>query len=169
MQNDILSAKAGDKNAFVRLMEQNKLALYRAAKSILNNDDDAADAMQDTVLAAWKNIGALKNPALFKTWLTRICITQCYQILRKNKRIVLTEFVPEDTYTVNRDNAIDVSAAMSQLADNDKLLLTLFYLEDFSIKDISSMLRITEASVRTRLTRARQRFKLEYEKGGQHA
>ena len=65
---------AGDADAFLELMEKNSLAMYKVARGILDNDEDAADAMQDTILTCFEKIHTLKNPEYFKTWMIRILI-----------------------------------------------------------------------------------------------
>ena len=70
-------AKKGDADAFVKLMEENKMAMYKVAKSYLRNEEDVADAMSETVLAAFEHIKELRRPEYFKTWLIRILINQC--------------------------------------------------------------------------------------------
>jgi len=57
--------------------------MYRTAIAILANEEDAGDAMQDTILSCWEKIGTLKKAQYFKTWLTRILINHCYDILRQ--------------------------------------------------------------------------------------
>ncbi|MEW9077257.1 hypothetical protein [Terrisporobacter glycolicus] len=61
MENLIKKAKKGDEQAFFNLMEINKISLYKAGRAILNNDEDVADAIQETVIAAYRNIKSLKN------------------------------------------------------------------------------------------------------------
>ena len=158
----IRKAQRGEKDAFVSLIESYKTSLYRAAKAILKNDEDVADAMQDTVLEAWKSIKSLQKPEYFKTWLTRILIYKCYTILRRQKTIAPTEFVPELGEETNNDDTIDIAQAMQKLAENDRLILTLFYMDDLSTKQIAQMLSLSEAAVRTRLSRSRDRFKGAY-------
>ena len=58
---------SGDADAFLELMEKNSLAMYKVARGILDNDEDAADAMQDTILTCFEKIHTLKNPEYFKT------------------------------------------------------------------------------------------------------
>ena len=67
---------------FVRQISESEKSLYRVAKSILKNDEDCADAIQNAVLKAFRNIGTLKQEKYFRTWLTRILINECYQIMR---------------------------------------------------------------------------------------
>ena len=76
MENLIKKAKKGDEEAFFKLIEINKNSLYKAGKSILNNDEDVADAIQETVISAYRNIKSLKDNSYFKTWLTKILINK---------------------------------------------------------------------------------------------
>ena len=83
MKNLVKRAQAGNKEAFITLMEEHKQALYKIAVSMLKNDADAADAMQDTVLSSFENLQGLRQPEFFKTWLTRILINHCNRILKE--------------------------------------------------------------------------------------
>ena len=75
---------SGDADAFLELMEKNSLAMYKVARGILDNDEDAADAMQDTILTCFEKIHTLKNPEYFKTWMIRILINECNKIYAQN-------------------------------------------------------------------------------------
>ena len=88
-------AIAGDGEAFTQLMEGQKQTLYKVARSYLHSDADAADAMGDTVLACWEKLPQLRQPAYFRTWLTRILIRKCQDILRQRRRVVPLEGAPE--------------------------------------------------------------------------
>lgn len=69
--------------------------MYKVAKAILKNDDDVADAMQETILTCWEKIDSLKKEDYFKTWMIRILINQCNSIYRKRKKLVLDERIPK--------------------------------------------------------------------------
>lgn len=86
---------SGDANAFLELMEKNSLAMYKVARGILDNDEDAADAMQDTILTCFEKIHTLKNPEYFKTWMIRILINECNKIHRHYKNFSRAEELPE--------------------------------------------------------------------------
>ena len=88
MKNLVKRAQAGNKEAFILLMEEHKQALYKIAVSMLKNDADAADAMQDTVLSSFENLQGLRQPEFFKTWLTRILINHCNRILKERGKMV---------------------------------------------------------------------------------
>lgn len=83
----IKKARKHDKAAFQQLMEQEGKAMYKVAKTILKNDDDVADAMQETALACWEKLDTLKKDRYFRTWLTRILINNCNAICRQRARM----------------------------------------------------------------------------------
>ena len=79
-------AKEGDKVAFSELIEEKKFKLYKTAKAILKDEDDVCDAIQDCLISVYKNINSLQNNEYFDTWMTRILINKCYDIINKNKK-----------------------------------------------------------------------------------
>lgn len=76
-------AKKGDSDVFCRLMDMQTQSMYKIARSYLGNDEDAADAIQDTILSCYENLLSLKNNKYFQTWLTRILINKCKDMLHK--------------------------------------------------------------------------------------
>ena len=74
MEKLVQKAKQHDKIAFTVLIEQNTKSMYKVAKAILKNDEDVADALQDTILTCWEKIGTLEKNEFLKTWLIRILI-----------------------------------------------------------------------------------------------
>lgn len=161
MPDLIKQAQKGDGEAFIALMEENKQALYKAAKAILVNDEDVADAMQDTVLAAYQNIARLKKPQYFKTWLTRILINKCCSIRKKNLRCISTEVLPEQAET-DKDIEAFSGDTLKDLSGNYRLVLNLYYGMGFSVKEIAGMLKLNENTVKTRLFRGREAAKQAY-------
>ena len=89
----ITEAKNGDKEAFVRLIRMNKQSLYKTAWIYLRDEQDIADALQNTILSCYENIQRLRESKYFKTWLMRILINECKDILRqKNHAAELDDF-----------------------------------------------------------------------------
>lgn len=158
-------AAAGDKEAFIELMERCKLSLLGVARSILRNEDDVADAMQETVLNAFEKLPGLRKPAYFKTWLTRILINNCYDLLRQKQTEPLEDSLPEQGQELDLDESMDVQSVLEKVSDSDRLLLTLFYVEDLSQRQIAAVLGVTENAVKQRLARAKRHFRQKYEKG----
>ncbi len=87
METFLQRARAGDGEAFIQLMEENKTGMYKVARAYLSCDADVADAMQQTILDCFEKLGTLRSEAYFKTWLMRILINNCKDILRQNRRV----------------------------------------------------------------------------------
>lgn len=167
MKNLVKKAQRGDKEAFVSLMELNKQAMYKAAVGILKNDSDAADAMQDTTLTCYEKLGSLKNPDLFKTWMTRILINHCMRILKEHKKMVSIQEYQENTMsreepqTVQTENQ-EFFRLLNQMEEQYRVILTLYYVEEFSVREIGMILEMKENTVKTRLSRGRRLFQKLY-------
>ena len=163
MERLVRKAQRGDKNAFMALIEQNQLALYRAAKAILHREEDVEDAVQEAICKAFYKLSDLRQPKYFKTWLTRILINCCYDLLRQQKGLVPLEILPEEGVSEERETSLDVQQVLRDLGENDRLVLTLYYLNDISVKDIAGMLAISEGAVKQRLSHGRKKFRQVYE------
>ncbi len=159
----VRSAKRGDPNAFVELMELHKAVMYRTAVSILHNDADAADAMQDTILRCWQGIHDLQKPQYFKTWMTRILINCCKDIIRKNQHTVYLEsYDAVETGSDTRLEDRQIQECIDALSENYRLIFTLYYLQGLTVKEIASLLSMKENTVKTRLARGRNEFRKIY-------
>ena len=95
--NEILirKAKKGDKDAFCRLIDENVQSMYKVAAAYLKNDEDVADAIQDTILSCYENLKSLKQNRYFKTWMIRILINKCKDMIQKKKLVTYTDQMPE--------------------------------------------------------------------------
>jgi len=160
----VKQAKNGDADAFVQLMEQNRQNMYKVAICYVNNPEDAADIIQDTVLTAFEKIRDLKQPRYFKTWLTRILMNKCKDFLDKRSWEVAFGELPETAYS---DTALDnllyeelIQAVEEQYRD----ILVLHYVKGFKSKEIAEVLGMKDATVRTRLRRGRENLCQVYEK-----
>lgn len=137
--------------------------LYSTAKTILQNDQDCADAIQETIVKAFSKIDTLKNERFAKTWLIRILINECYTLLRKSSKLISLEDIGEMTELAadEKDDYSDLYRAVTSLKQELRLPVILYYIEDFSIKEIAQILEITEGAVQKRLARARRKLKCE--------
>ena len=152
-------AKQGNTEAFSELIHENKLSMYKVAKAMLGRECDVEDAIQNTIINSYKNIKNLKKEKFFKTWLIRILINECNEILRKNKRVIsFDESVRDERYNDSYEN-MDLTNAINCLGKEFKVTTILFYFEDMSIKEISKFLEIPEGTIRSRLTRAREKLR----------
>ena len=126
--------------------------LYSTAKTILINDQDCADAIQETIVKAFSKIGTLRNDKYAKT---------CYTLLRKSSKLVSLEGMSEMTEieTDQRTDYSDLYRAVNSLKEELRMPVILYYIEDFNIKEIAQILEITEGAVQKRLARARGKLK----------
>ena len=159
MTDLVKRSKKGDKEAFAQLIDQNRQMLYNTALLVLRQEDDALDALQDAILACWENLPSLRKDRYFKTWLVKILLNKCRDVQRGKSHFAYVEELPESGDEPDWDTSMDVRWTMDKLGENDQLLLSLFYYDDFSVRQIADALSLSEGAVRTRLTRSRERFK----------
>ncbi len=135
--------------------------MYHVAKTLLYNDADCADAIQEAIVKAFTNLHNLRKDSYAKTWLIRILINECYAIMRREKRIVSLEgYQREDTGKETEDYS-DLYEAIRQLPQEIRICVTLYYLEGYSVKETAKLLEITESAVKNRLARARAKMRSE--------
>lgn len=156
----IKKAQKGDKDAFVQLMERHKQDLYRTAKSYLRSDEDAADAIQETILSCYEHIADLREVKYFKTWLIRILINNCKDILKK-KESLLEEF-PEQEDPHNPYQNVEFEELMDMVDEKYRIVMTLYYAEGFTTKEIAQILDVSENTIKTRLARGREKLSRKY-------
>jgi RNA polymerase sigma-70 factor (ECF subfamily) len=155
LEDDVILAREGDREAFIRLIQRLEMNMYRVARAIVKRDEDCADAIQETILKAYQSVRTVREPAYFKSWLLRILINECNQILRRQKRMVLTEPDPALSASSSEYDMVDVKEAVDRLEDTLRMVVTLYYFEDLPLRQIAELLETTEGTVKSRLHRAR--------------
>ena len=153
----IKKAKQGFVNEIGTIILENMQTLYRVAFSILRTEDEINDAISNTTVIVFEKIHTLKNEEYFKTWLTRIIINECYKIYNQNKKIIYLENYDQEKLTYN-DTYVDddIKNVIKNLDKDLKQIVILYYFEDFSVKEISKIIKIPEGTVKSRLSRARK-------------
>lgn len=163
MQKLIKKALAGDKDAFVALIEKNKLQMYKIARCYLISEEDIGDALQETILSCYKNLHTLKKPAFFKTWMIRILINQCKDILRCNQKSIRVVMECTDIVTEKfDDHLIEFWDIINRLDEKYRAIIVLRYVYGFRIREISEILELNENTVATRLRRGKVFLKKAY-------
>jgi len=150
-------AKAGDKNAFMVLVDTMKLQLYRTALIKLGNEHDALDAVQEALYKAFSNIKNLRQTCFFKTWLIRILINECYNIQQYNRKVVPLDdsfYNPEHRQENKSVESIDIQNLTGKLDEIYKEVIDLRYNHDLKFDDIAVILDIPVGTVKSRLNRA---------------
>ncbi len=156
----VKKAMQKDPDAFTELMQLHLKDMYRTALAILMNDEDAADAIQDTILACWEKLDRMKKPQYFKTWMTRILINNCYKIRKAAKNTgTLDECAEPAAYD---EYNLELKEALASLDEKYRVAMTLFYSEGYSIDEIAKILKIPKSTVQTRLHRGRKKLARDY-------
>ncbi len=164
--NDIIKkAQHGDKQAFSQLVHLHMQTMYKTAWAYLGNDEDAADVIQETILACYEKLDTLRHPRYFKTWLTRILINKCKDFLKLRSRQTLTEIFSEPSYEENGFHECEWKEVLSCLDEKYRIVLALYYGQRMNVKEIAALLDLKENTVMTRLARAREKLRREYEGG----
>ncbi|WP_179035741.1 sigma-70 family RNA polymerase sigma factor [Paenibacillus sp. URB8-2] len=156
IEQEVRLAKQGDREAFIRLMRQIEQGLYNTARAMVKKDEDIADALQETILKAYKSLDTLREPGFFKTWVYRILINECNSILKRRSRSVTMEALPETQDTSDNMASVELRMAVDKLEDQQRIVVVLYYYQDMPLKQVADMLQISESAVKTRLYRARK-------------
>lgn len=144
----------GDEQAFLSIMHEHKLSLYKTALAYLKNKDEAIEAIQEVTFRAYQNIKTLREPSYVKTWLIRIMINYCQDYIKKNNRVTLDDEYISQLGTSEDYNYIEIEEALSRLDDTQRQLLHLKYFHDIKIKEIAIMWNRPEGTVKTWLNKA---------------
>ncbi|MFI3212352.1 MAG: sigma-70 family RNA polymerase sigma factor [Eubacteriales bacterium] len=168
MEEYVRQAQNGDKQAFVVLIEQMKQDMYKIAISYLHHDEDAADAIQETILKCYEKLITLKEPTYFKTWLIRILINQCIEIQRGQKRYGakenLQELLSGEEMIHKQGESEEFKKFIHDMREKYSIILILYYGKELKIYEIAKILGISENTVKTRLARGRKEYKKQYVK-----
>ncbi len=165
MEEIIEKAKKGDNQAFTVLITNMQSELYKIAKLRLKSDDDINEAVQETIIKAYSSIKKLKNNQYFKTWIIKILINECNSIYQKNKKNQFEEYDENINIYENIDNInqkiseLDFFILIENLKYEEKIAITLYYLEGLSTKEISKILKQPEATIKTRISRSKEKIK----------
>ena len=150
-----------DKETFCAQVIRHQEAMFRAAKAILKQDEDAEDAVQEAICAAFAARDGLRDVGKFKPWILRILTNKCYDAYRKKRPPVELEeaqdYLPS-AGPVPTDRLTLWQAVMS-LSDDLRAAVTLYYYDGLSVREIGTVLGISEAAVKTRLSRGRERLR----------
>ena len=166
-------ACGSDASAFETIMRRHNRLLYRTARSILRNDAEAEDAVQEGYLRAFQSLSMFRAESSLATWLTRIVINEALARLRKRKRQVDST---GDSNVINLEEHLDMACSESQtpemaamrtqtrelleqkideLPSGFRTVFVMRAIEELSVEETAACLGIPEATVRTRFFRAR--------------
>lgn len=151
---------------FCSQVERNKTALYRLARSILHNDEDAKDAVAEAVCKAYASLGSLRDAARFKPWILRIAANEAYAIVSRSRRLISLEDYGQEIAAPDmlQGRTDSLWPYVQALPDSLRAPVVLFYYDGFSVREIAAILGLKEGAVKTRLSRGRQALKQMLEK-----
>lgn len=165
--------KNGEEKAFTELILAMKNELYRIGKTRLSDDNDISDAIQETMINAYKHLKKLKDDTNFKSWIIKILINECNKIYkRKGKKEKIFEKITKEEILKTVDNSInsinsklDFELLIEKLNYEEKLIVTLYYNSKYSCNEIAQILNMNINTVKSKLTRAKEKVKKYYEGG----
>ena len=156
---------------FEELAKSMERDLYLTCYGMLGHREDAADALQETMLRAWKGFHGFRGQAQWKTWFHRIAVNVCIDMLRKRKPETSLEVMQEDGFDP-RDEHANVSAdvekaerraklreAIQRLDEKDRTLIVLRDVRGMAYDELARVLRLPQGTVKSRLNRAREKLK----------
>ena len=160
---------AGDRDAFGVLVHKYQDMVYTYAFQKVRNEADAQDIAQEVFLRAYRRLFKLRQPHLFRSWLYTIMSNECNRwlerVMKKRRREVILEEAAEETLKIESPHAVpvegwqvDLEQAISALPDENRVAVSMFYMGDCTLKEISEFLGVSVNTVKGKLHRARQQL-----------
>lgn len=160
-KDDIIEkAKLGDTVALSLLIDDHKSLAYNLAFRILKNHNDSKDVVQDSFIKVLEKIQQFQYKAKFSTWLYRIVLNEALKKKHDNKRKAIVPLnTSVDMPTVDEAEDPSIDSALETLTEKEKLVITLFYLAEKSIKEINEITGLSISNIKILLHRARLQLK----------
>lgn len=160
---------AGHPGAFQRIYEKYYDRTFQIARGILMDSEEAADTVQEIFTLVYRNLPRFDRRSKFSTWLYRVAVNRSIQQARSNRgrsRLVSLSEAQDAAIPFTEPTIQDprIQSAMRELSPQDRALLTLFYWEELSLREIADSIGLNPNAAKTRLFRARERFKQIYER-----
>lgn len=156
MDELIQKAKQKDPDAFEELIRLHMQSMYKVARAYLASEQDVADAIQETILVCYEKLPCLKHNQYFKTWMTKILMRKCCDILKSEKIIDFSSEIAEQPFWEKAFDELEWKEVIQLLDEKYRLIMVLYYVEDFQTGEIAQILDMNENTVRTRLKRGRK-------------
>ncbi len=171
MKNDVKDlvqrVRNGEGDAFGELMDLHMQSMYKTAWAYLKNNEDAADVIQDTILTCYEKLHTLKKEKYFKTWLTRILINKCKDMIRQKSKVLLTDSFLGEAFIVpyeeNGYTDCEWKELLNVLDVKYQEIIILYYGQGFKVAEIARLLDMNKNTVMTRISRARKLLEKEYQ------
>ena len=157
-------------NAYSFLVERYKHMVFTLTLRIVKNREEAEEVAQDVFVKAYKNLENFKGDSKFSTWIYKIAYFASLDVIKRNKRQVKTEDI-DSLYDGNLENVQDalkdlhekdrkkvINEAILKLNEEERIILTLFYFEELSIKEISKVVNLSDDNIKVKLFRSRKKL-----------
>jgi RNA polymerase sigma factor (sigma-70 family) len=167
IHHDLVEAcKRGEQSAFRLLYQKYVKAMYNTARRMLVDEDIATDAVQDAFVTAFQKIHQYEGTATFGSWLKRITINQCLDVLKKNKRLPMEkmeEHTPEpidimEDFEWESHQIESIRKCMEQLSEGYRLVLSMYLFEGYDHAEIGEVLGINENTSKSQYHRAKKKL-----------
>ncbi|WP_432982589.1 RNA polymerase sigma factor SigM [Dactylosporangium sp. CA-233914] len=153
----------GDPNAFAEVVRRHRDRLWAVALRTLGDREEAADALQDALLSAFRSAGSFRGDSAVTTWLHRIVVNACLDRVRRRQARPTVPLPETDTTTApapDRDTAMDVRQALQQLPVDQRAALVLVDVQGYAVAEAAVMLGVAEGTIKSRCARGRARLAL---------
>jgi RNA polymerase sigma-70 factor, ECF subfamily len=164
---DLLAAHlAGDPQAFTEFVRRHRDRMWAVALRTLRDPDEAADALQDAFLSAFRAAGSFRGQAQVTTWLHRIVVNACLDRVRRRQSrptVPLPEAGPSEAAAprdamADRDTQLAVEEALKSLPFEQRAAIVLIDVEGYSVAEAARLLGVAEGTVKSRCARGRARL-----------
>ena len=156
---------SGDAGAFTTLVQRHERRVYHLALRMTGREEDARDATQDAFLTALRKLSSYRGEAAFTTWMHRVTVNACYDLLRKRQRQPVLdrgdedharpEPVPMPDHADDASLSIDVRRALLQVPEDFRVVMLLHDVQDLPQEEVAEILGIAVGTVKSRLHRGR--------------
>lgn len=144
---------------FSAAVTQHSRAMYRAARSVLDSDADAEDAVAQAVLQAWQSLDRLRDKNAARPWLIKIAVNCAHAQRRRQGKMVCLDELPREPAAPEAPCYDGLWEAVCALPPERRAAVVLFYYEDMPVDQIARCLGVPQGTVKSRLSRARKQLK----------
>jgi RNA polymerase sigma-70 factor, ECF subfamily len=151
---------AGDPDAFATLVRRHRDRLWAVALRTLGDREEAADAVQDALISAFRAADRFRGDSAVTTWLHRIVVNACLDRVRRAQARPTTELPEADIAApeIDTDTALDVTTALGRLPADQRVALVLVDMQGLAVADVADMLGVPTGTIKSRCARGRARL-----------